>query len=139
MKIRLLDILACPNDKAWPLKYYIFEEKRNEKIKLPPKDEKTNLICGNYCALHKVLLLDEKTGKITKKGKEISYEKDCKECLSREISAGMIECPSCNNYYPIIDEIPMMLKAELRNEDIEKAFTEKWSDKIQELLTKEQD
>jgi hypothetical protein len=43
-------------------------------------------------------------------------------------------CPKCNNFFPIIEDIPMMLKPELRNEDIEREFTNKWADKLKELF-----
>lgn len=38
-----------------------------------------------------------------------------------DISEGVIFCPQCSRYYPIIDEIPIMLPDELRdkNQDIE--------------------
>jgi len=139
LKLRLLDILACPNNKSWPLELYIFEEKKNENIELPEKDEISNLICSYYCAKHKVKLVNEKAGMkstITKEAKKIDYKTECEECLQTEIVAGMIKCPTCESYYPIIDEIPMMLKEELRNQDIEKEFTEKWSEKIKTLLVK---
>ena len=139
MKLRLLDILACPNDKNWPLEHYIFEERKNENIELPEKDEVSKLVCSFYCAKHKVKLVKEAAGKkstITKEAKNIDYEKECNECLKTEVVAGMIKCTSCNSFYPIIDEIPMMLKEELRNQDIEREFTEKWSEKIKTLLVK---
>jgi|TARA_B100000315_G_scaffold41993_1_gene36887 hypothetical protein len=39
---------------------------------------------------------------------------------------GVLLCSKCNRYYPIIDEIPVMLPDELRkrNEDLE--FLSKW-------------
>ncbi|MHA1126601.1 MAG: Trm112 family protein [Candidatus Heimdallarchaeota archaeon] len=139
MKLRLLDLLACPIDKHWPLELYIFEERKNEKIELPEKDEISKLVCSFYCAKHKVKLVKEVPGKkstITKEAKNIDYETECHECLKIEVVAGMIKCPKCNSYYPIIDEIAMMLKEELRNQDIEREFTEKWSEKIKALLVK---
>ena len=47
-----------------------------------------------------------------------------------EISSGIITCPKCNRWYPIIDEIPHMLPDELRelNEDL--PFLQKWKEKI---------
>ena len=47
MKYRLLDILACPICKNWPLKFIVFNETRYEykdlKVKTP--------FCRDYCAL----------------------------------------------------------------------------------------
>jgi len=138
LKIRLLDILACPEDKTWPLILHEFEYREIEDAKYPQKDEMTDLVCRYYCGKHQKVLLDEKKKIKTKDAEKISYEKDCKECLSKEIIDGIIECTHCHNYYPIIDEIPMMLKAELRNEDIEREFTTKWSEKIKEFLSKKE-
>ncbi|MFW9923644.1 MAG: Trm112 family protein [Candidatus Thorarchaeota archaeon] len=136
MKLRLLDILACPIDKTWPLKCFSFEEGKNVIEKLPQMDEDTNLICRYYCGKYQKILFDEEKQKTTEEAKKINYDKDCKGCLSNEIISGIIQCPKCENYYPIIEEIPMMLKEELRNEEIERDFTSKWSEKIKELLVK---
>ena len=139
MKLRLLDILVCPYDKEWPLKVHIFGQQEIKDIKIPMQNEITKVVCRFYCAKKDIKLISEdKDGKVTllEQAKEISYDNDCKDCLSQEINAGMIECSNCKSFYPIIDDIPMMLKTELRNEDIEKQFTEKWVDKIKEILPK---
>lgn len=75
MKKRLMEILACPIDKAYPLDLHVFEE-------------------GN------------------------------------EIVSGIIICPKCNRWYPIIDEIPHMLPDDLREEKEDVAFLRKWKEKI---------
>ena len=136
LKLRLLDILACPADKTWPLQVHIFEERDIDEPKIPHADDTTKVVCRYYCGKNKIELSKEhETGlTLTQQASEISYEQDCKECFSKEIVSGIIQCSKCDTYYPIIDEIPMMLKVELRNEDIERKFTEKWSEKIKELL-----
>ncbi|MBN1328970.1 MAG: hypothetical protein JXA54_05810 [Candidatus Heimdallarchaeota archaeon] len=139
MKQRLLDILVCPYDKNWPVILHAFEKRNIENPKLPAKDENTKVVCRFYCAKKNIKLVEENpigNHVLVENIKKIDYEKDCSECLSHEIVAGIIECSECKNYYPIIDEIPMMLKTELRNEDIERAFTDKWADKIKEILQK---
>lgn len=143
MKLRLLDILACPIDKTWPLKIHIFEEREITDPKIPQADEITKVVCKYYCGKNDLVLSNEisdtadgsaKTLVATKEAGKVSYEKDCKECFSKEIISGIIKCSECDTYYPIIEEIPMMLKVELRNEDIERNFTLKWTEKIKELL-----
>jgi len=54
-----------------------------------------------------------------------------------EIVEGLIVCPACNRFYPIIQEIPHMLPDELReaNEDLE--FLKKWKEKVPEKILKE--
>ncbi len=136
MKLRLLDILVCPENKEWPLRIHIFEEREIEKPYLPKKDKITNVVCSFYCPKKQLKLTQtiEKDEIIASKdASKIDYQTDCKECISSEIVAGLIECPSCKFFYPINDEIPMILKKEFRNEDIEREFTEKWADKIKEI------
>lgn len=134
MKVRLLDILACPDDKQWPLVAHRFEEKEITDISLPKPDTSTNVVCKYYCGRKNIILVDEENGEVTKEASYIKYDVDCKECFTKEIISGLIVCPKCGNYYPIIEEIPMMVKEELRNEDIEREFTNKWADKIKELI-----
>jgi len=51
-----------------------------------------------------------------------------------EIVEGLLVCPKCNRYYPIIDEIPHMLPDELREKEEDLGFLEKWKDKIPEKI-----
>jgi uncharacterized protein YbaR (Trm112 family) len=85
MKKSMLDILACPIDKHYPLE--LFET--------------------------------------------ISDGQTVKE--------GVLFCTKCSRYYPIIDEIPVMLPDELRKEkkdrDIE--FLRKWQSKIPDKVIKQ--
>lgn len=76
MQRKLLDILACPIDKHYPLQLLEFE-------------------------------LREGT-----------------------IVSGVLLCDKCSRYYPITDEIPVMLPDNLRNRKEDLAFLEKWKDKI---------
>lgn len=82
MKRSVLDILACPIDRYYPLGLYEFVSKNDI------------------------------------------------------IEQGALVCPKCSRYYPIIDEIPRMLPDEMRkqNEDLE--FLNKWKDKIPEQIFK---
>jgi uncharacterized protein YbaR (Trm112 family) len=47
-----------------------------------------------------------------------------------EILSGIIICPKCNRWYPIIDEIPHMLPDDLREEKEDVAFLRKWKEKV---------
>jgi len=47
-----------------------------------------------------------------------------------EIIEGLITCPKCNRYYPIIEEIPHMRPDELRTEKENLGFLKKWMDRI---------
>jgi uncharacterized protein YbaR (Trm112 family) len=83
MKRKLLDILACPIDKYYPLELF-----------------------------------------------EIKSEGDL-------IVDGALFCTQCNRYYPISDEIPVMLPDELRNKNEDLNFLVKFRDKLPEKIVKE--
>jgi len=76
MKKQMLDILACPIDKYYPLELY-----------------------------------------------EIKTDADI-------IIDGALFCSKCSRFYPIIDEIPIMLPDELRNKDNDIQFLQQWKDKL---------
>jgi uncharacterized protein YbaR (Trm112 family) len=75
---KLLDILACPIDKHYPLGLLEFNVKGN-------------------------LIVD-----------------------------GVLTCSQCGRYYPIIDEIPVMLPDNLRNRKEDLGFLERWVAKLPE-------
>lgn len=78
MQRKLLDILACPIDKYYPLELFEFTAKDN-------------------------LIVD-----------------------------GVLLCTECQRYYPIIDEIPVMLPDDLRNRKEDLDFLKKWESKLPE-------
>ncbi|MDV3277821.1 MAG: Trm112 family protein [Nitrososphaerales archaeon] len=80
MQRKLLDILACPIDKHYPL----------ELLEFNSKDQ---------------LVVD-----------------------------GVLVCSECNRYYPIVDEIPVMLPDNLRDRKEDIAFLERWKGKIPERV-----
>lgn len=80
MKRSLLDILACPIDKHYPL----------DLIELESKGE--------------------------------------------VISTGVLLCSECRRFYPIIDEIPIMLPDDLRKQKEDTEFLTKWAAKLPEAV-----
>ena len=52
------------------------------------------------------------------------------------ITEGLIICPVCQRWYPIIDEIPHMLPDELRAMD-DLQFMKKWKSKFPEKILRE--
>ncbi|MGI0079685.1 MAG: Trm112 family protein [Nitrososphaerales archaeon] len=82
MKRKLLDILACPIDKHYPIELF-----------------------------------------------ELKAEGDL-------IVDGVLVCTECNRFYPIIDEIPVMLPDDLRNKNEDMDFLAKYRDKLPEKVVK---
>ena len=76
MRRKLLDILACPIDKYYPLELY-----------------------------------------------ELTSQSDT-------IVDGALVCTKCGRYYPIIDEIPIMLPDELRDHKEDLGFLTKWAGRL---------
>ncbi|RLF23876.1 MAG: Trm112 family protein [Thermoprotei archaeon] len=123
MKYRLLDLLACPMCKHFPLTLKVFKENRYEKRE-PPTDKRP--VCELYC------------GFLAKYTKELGREDiKCEECFKREVDAGILICPRCKRWYPIEEEIPRMLPDELRDEEEDLSFLRKYKDKIPGKVLKE--
>lgn len=84
----MLDILACPIDKYYPL----------ELIEIDTAEDKT--IAENV------------------------------------IKEGVLFCSQCSRFYPIIEEIPVMLPDELRDKEKDIQFLQKWHEKIPSKIIK---
>ena len=52
------------------------------------------------------------------------------------VSEGAIFCSKCSRFYPIIDEIPIMLPDELRDKDQDMEFLKKNSDALPEKIVR---
>jgi len=50
---------------------------------------------------------------------------------------GVLICSKCNRFYPIVEEIPVMLPDELRKRDEDLKFLSKWADKLPEKVVYE--
>ena len=86
MRKSLLDILACPIDKHYPLELYeintVSDPSVNESI----------------------------------------------------IKEGILFCSECSRFYPIMDEIPVMLPDELREKEKDIEFLKTWHDQIPDKI-----
>ncbi|MCD6369362.1 MAG: Trm112 family protein [Thermoproteales archaeon] len=110
MKYRLLDLLACPYCKKFPLQLYVFEEKIYRERKLEWKKPSCELYCG-----FKKEYIDN-----------LKETPPCEECIKNEIVYGILYCEKCSRWYPIREEIPIMLPDEYRKKDEDKSFLEKF-------------
>jgi uncharacterized protein YbaR (Trm112 family) len=116
MKHRLMDLLACPLDKSWPLELEVLEEeKESDEISLPIENKYTKVICNYYCNYKKFLLVetsedgDEKIKNPEEIEKNVTL-KDCKDCFQIEIQNGKLYCSKEKTHvYEIKEGIPIML------------------------------
>jgi uncharacterized protein YbaR (Trm112 family) len=84
----MLDILACPIDKYYPL----------ELIEIDTAEDK---------------IINENV-----------------------VKEGVLFCSQCSRFYPIIEEIPVMLPDELRDKEKDIQFLQKWQEKIPSKIIK---
>ncbi|MCE7741637.1 MAG: hypothetical protein GOP50_04200 [Candidatus Heimdallarchaeota archaeon] len=119
MKHRLMDLLACPIDKSWPLKLEITQEvKEDEIISLPLENPDTGVICGFFCNFKQFMLVTvdgkgEEAAKSITQIKEYVNLDDCKQCFQIDILNGKIFCSEDKNHeYAIKEGIPVMLSKE---------------------------
>ena len=139
MQVRLLDILADPNTKTWPLELHVFTKEEKEVREVTPYKE-TQRYCRFYCARKKQFLVKQENGEEVQRPMEeiekiVSIE-ECKECTKEEIIEGVILSKRDENniqWFPIVDSIPIMYPDELRDEKINKMFLQKWGEKMKEL------
>ncbi|MEN2974250.1 MAG: Trm112 family protein [Candidatus Caldarchaeales archaeon] len=110
MKYRLMDLLACPICKTFPLRLIVFTE---YEITPPQRI----IRCELYCAYHNLTISDD-------------VRTECSKCYSREIREGVIFCSNCGRWYPIDEEIPRMLPDELRNKKEDISFLDRWRKNI---------
>jgi uncharacterized protein YbaR (Trm112 family) len=125
MKKNMLDILACPLDKNYPL----------ELIELNVKElEKEGKVKENSHPLNN----DENNPNIKKNNNgEVNKANAIKENeIVIIVIDGILYCKKCSRFYPIIDEIPIMLPDELREKEQDLQFLTKWKHSIPEdILT----
>jgi uncharacterized protein len=125
MKKNMLDILACPLDKNYPL----------ELIELNVKElEKEGTVKENSHPLK-----NDENNPIIKKnnngeGNKANAIKENEKVII--VIDGILYCKKCSRFYPIIDEIPIMLPDELREKEQDLQFLRKWKHSIPEdILT----
>ncbi len=123
MRYALLNLLACPMCRNFPLKLYVLEEVRYDK------EFKVNTpFCDVYCGL------------LGKPVKEVGDKVNCRDCVKRDIIAGVLVCANCGRWYPIVNGIPMMYPDEKRKHPNvrgrEEEFIQKYKDVMPEELKK---
>ena len=91
----MLDILACPMDKHYPLELFEINIKKDNENK-NDHDNNSNIV----------------------------------------ITEGILFCTKCSRFYPIIEEIPVMLPDELREKQTDIDFLKRWNNKLPEKIIK---
>ena len=104
MRKSLLEILACPIDKHSPLELFEINVHLANESSSDKQSENREM-------------LEEQTDNDTTYDNVIVKE-------------GVIFCSRCSRFFPIIDEIPIMLPDELREREKDLQFLLEWETKI---------
>ena len=118
----MLDILACPMDKNYPLdliELHVkeFEDGNLRESKFPNDDKNTK---KNNLTLNQE---NDIRGDVNKNKEKVIV-----------IIEGILYCKKCLRFYPIIDEIPIMLPDELREKENDLEFLNKWKNNIPQKI-----
>ncbi len=118
MRYSLLNLLACPICKYFPLKLYVF----NEKKLMAPQSSVAKPLCNVFCGLY---------GKYIN---ELDAIPNCIACIQRDVVWGVLFCVKCGRWYPIINGVPLLypddIRLKTRIKFIEKAFIKRFKNSI---------
>ena len=106
MRYKLVDVLACPECKNFPLELHVIEASKNHNEVSNIKNElqsNTKPECELFCSY-----LNKYTKSLT--------SAPCAECNMIDIKKGYLVCDKCNRWYPILDGIPELLPDYLRDD-----------------------
>ena len=125
MKKSMLDILACPIDKNYPLELIELTIKNLQKDNLKENEHSTNNK-GNNDSKKKI-----------QNDSELNHKNEIHDNVQVTVVIdGILFCKKCSRFYPIIDEIPIMLPDELRDKQKDLQFLKKWENYLPELILK---
>lgn len=116
LKYPLLNFVACPMCKNFPLKLYIFKEIEHEIRK---HGNFLRTPCDRYCGYRE---------------KYVDQGVDKSLCVKKEVKWGLLYCDKCGRWFPIVKGVPLLypddihLKTHVRK--IDEVFIKAFIDKI---------
>ncbi len=132
MNKKLLDILVCPFDKVSSLELFQFKAKAsfasvNTISNNEGQDSKNTLTSENE---NGIKMNDASTNPTSN-----SFS-DMNEGTTEIVEEGLLLCRSCLRFYPITEEIPIILPDELRDKKKDLEFLKTWNESIPNDLLK---
>ena len=120
---RMLDVLVCPFDKESELELFEFKTRPMGNIA-----QSGEIKSGSEFGLKSN---DNRARDSTVKlSNAVDIDNDV------VIEDGMLFCNSCLRFYPIVEEIPIILPDELRDKNNDLDILRKWSDSLPEKVVK---
>ncbi len=120
MDKKLLDILVCPFDKVTPLELLELQPASNSQVQTSEAEKP-------------VPNPSDSTGPepstLTKVDNELSNQNETLQ-QTEIVEEGLLLCKTCQRFYPIVEEIPIILPDELRDKKKDIEFLNKWRERI---------
>jgi uncharacterized protein len=132
MNKKLLDILVCPFDKVSSLELFQFKSKVNP-------DTLSTITNIKDSDNQNALTNEKEIGRITTEsttGKKSPSVSEINKESSEIVEEGLLLCRTCLRFYPITEEIPIILPDELRDKKKDKEFLKTWNESIPNDLLK---
>jgi len=132
MNKKLLDILVCPFDKVSSLELFQF------KAKLNP-NKSTTIVDNDSLDDENILENEMENNRNVKQDNTITTNSsDFKRIFNdfEIVEEGLLLCRTCLRYYPITEEIPIILPDELRDKKKDLEFLKTWNELIPNDLLK---
>jgi uncharacterized protein YbaR (Trm112 family) len=126
---KLLDILVCPFDKVSSLELIGFKTNSNAQTDVSPSSS-----LHDQGAVANDQVYKDNDGESNKNNQELP---NSRSVISDEIiQEGLLLCRTCMRFYPITEEIPIILPDELRDKKKDIEFLQTWNKSIPEILLK---
>ena len=132
MNKKLLDLLVCPFDKVSSLELFQFKAKAsfasvNTISNNGGQDSKNTLTSENENGRK---MNDASTNPTSNSFSDMNEE------TTEIVEEGLLLCRSCLRFYPITEEIPIILPDELRDKKKDLEFLKTWNESIPNDLLK---
>jgi uncharacterized protein YbaR (Trm112 family) len=127
MNKKLLDILVCPFDKVTPLELLEFQSASNSRARTKEAEKSApNTFSSTGPDASTTAKMDNR-------------HSNQNETLQQAeiVEEGLLLCKTCQRFYPIVEEIPIILPDELRDKKKDIEFLNKWRERIPvDLITR---
>ncbi|BAA79470.1 hypothetical protein APE_0505 [Aeropyrum pernix K1] len=112
-----IEMLACPECRNPRLILYVVREKRGA---MPPQPER--LKCRRWCYL------------FDRPASTVPLSTCVSSCVERDIEEGVLVCPACGRWYPIVEGIPVMMDDKYRDPERDREIASRLAGHVPEWV-----